>query len=515
MPKDPIWVDTCTLIFIYKGDFALELELKSLRAQGHELFIVPWVRHELMQGNPLTASPAKPQWEQVPSEADQREVARMMNRLGIKVDLASNQVGMTSRVHLAFQDHLPQHSEHDIRRVEERERRKGRTGENARLLPRGVSKYLGDVQESDAQVLAQIKRSAEVRGIAKPTVFTSEEGAKAMFSKSHLFGVTSIRRKTPKPPMGGGGKGGGGGGPPGVPKLNVSEYPADKELPIVRFFKDRPVLRQVGLTAASNAVEFFQMVLSDYIQAHCGGANADLCTAMTETLNPSISIPLLPRIPNPRQLVESHFDEALMNAYKEFAVKFPDIRSLSTDLRLDQCRAAYNAALAKLKEPSGAQVAAATMVLLTPPQDRAAFWQAAQQRLSTVKLASGAIGGYGQAAAAYIEAMAELMTRLVRHGRGLPEIGDEIGRRSEALERAGDETEQAFQMLLPFAMPVPLGFYALTDLHIWAATFTRYGESVGALSAELHGRADEYERMRDTLDKELIKVSEEMNRYVP
>jgi hypothetical protein len=70
-------------------------------------------------------------------------------------------------------------------------------------------------------------------------------------------------------------------------------------------------------------------------------------------------------------------------------------------------------------------------------------------------------------------------------------------------------------MLLPFAMPVPLGFYALTDLHIWAATFTRYGESAGALSAELHGRADEYERMRDKLDKELIKVSEEMNRYLP
>jgi hypothetical protein len=515
MPKDPIWVDTCTLVFIYKGDFALELELWNLRADGHELLIVPAVRHELMQGNPLTASPEKPQWEQVPSEAEQRDVARMLNRLGVKVDLASNQVGTKSRVHLAFQDHLPQHSEHDIRRVEERERRKGRTGDAARLLHRGVSKHLDDISQSDSQVLAQIKRSAEVRGIAEPKVFTSEEGEKAMASKSHLFGVTSITRKTPKPPRGGGGKGGGGGGPPGGPKLNLSEYPADKDLPIVRFFKDRPVLRQVGLTAASNEAEFFQTVLSDYIQAHCGGANVDLCTAMTETLNPNISIPLLPRIPNPRQLVESHFDEALMSAYKEFAVKFPDIRSLSTDLRLDECRAAYNAALAKLQEPSRAMVWGGTMVALNPPQNQAAVWQQVQQRLSTVKLASGAIGGYGQAAAAYIDAMAELMTRLAKHSEGLPAIGDEIGRRSAALERAGDETEQAFQMLLPFVLPVPLGFYAISDLHLWAAAFTRYGESLGALSADLRGRADEYQRMSAALDKELIKVSEEMNRYVP
>jgi uncharacterized protein YukE len=299
-----------------------------------------------------------------------------------------------------------------------------------------------------------------------------------------------------------------------VPKFTLSEYPADKELRVVRFFKDRAILQKVGLTAASNAVALFQMVLSDYIQSHCGKAGANVCTAMAEAFT-DISTPLLPRILDPRQLVASHFDAGLTSAYKEFAEKFPDIPSLSRDLRLDACRAAYNAALAKLQEPSRAQVLGATMVALAPPQNQAAVWQEVQQRLSTVKLASGAIGSYGQAAAAYIDAMAELMTRLVKHSEGLPAIADEIGRRSAALERAGDETEQAFRMLLPFAMPVPLGFYALSDLHSWAAVFTRYGESLGALSAELRGRAEEYQRMSAALDKELIKVSEEMNKYVP
>jgi uncharacterized protein YukE len=299
-----------------------------------------------------------------------------------------------------------------------------------------------------------------------------------------------------------------------VPKLNLSEYPADKEVPVVRFFKDRAVLQRTGLTFASNAVELFQLELSDYIASHCGKANAEVCAAMNGTFT-DISIPLLPRMPDPRQLVEAHYDGALTKAYEEFATKFPDIPSLSRDLRLEACRAAYNAALGKLQEPSRAQVLGATMVALAPAQNQAAVWREVQQRLSTVKLASGAVGSYGEAASAYIDAMAELMTRLAKHSEGLPAIGDEIGRRSAALEKAGDDIEQAFRMLLRFVAPIPLGVHALSDLHIWAGVFTRYGESLGALAADLRGRAGEYERMSASLDKELIRVSEEMNRYVP
>ncbi|MBR0776801.1 hypothetical protein JQ625_18350 [Bradyrhizobium diazoefficiens] len=499
MPKDPIWVDTCTLVNISKGDFALELELQQLRAQGHELLIVPAVRHELFQGNPLTASPKKPQWQQVPRPADQIEVARAANRLGIKVDLSTNVTTMQSRVRRAWQDHLPRHGEF-----------------------KGVSKYVDVISQSDSQVLAEIKISAEIRGVTHPVVFTAEEGGKAMVTQTHLFGVTSMTRKTPKPPSapkppkppaggGGGAPGGGGGG--GPPKFTLSEYPPDKELSIVRFFKDRPMLRQVGLTAATNAVALFQIVLSDYIASHCGGANAELCSAMDEVA--ALSNPSLPLIPHPLQVLGSHFDGALTNAYREFAEKFPDVRSLAVDLRLDGCRAAYDAALSKLQEPSRARALGATMVALSPPQKQAAVWQEVQKRLSTVKLANGATGSYGQAASASIDAMAELMTRLAKHSKGLPEIADEIGRRAAALHRAGEETEQAFRMLMPFALPVPLGFYALSDLHIWASTFNRYGDSLGALAAELHGRADEYEKMAAALDKELIKVSEEMNRYAP
>jgi hypothetical protein len=280
MPKDPIWVDTCTIVNISKGDFALELELQELRSQGHELLIVPAVRHELFQGNPLTASPKRPQWQQVPRAADQIEVARVANRLGIKADLSTNVTTMQSRVRRTWQDHLPRHAD-----------------------DRSVSRFVDVISQSDSQVLAQVKISAEARGVSNPVIFTAEEGGKAMVTQAHLYGVTSMTRKTPKPPSapkppkppagGGGGAAGGGGGPP---KFTLSEYPPDKELTIVRFFKDRPMLRQVGLTAASNAVALFQIVLSDYIASHCGGANAELCSAMDEVA--ALSSPSMPLIPH-------------------------------------------------------------------------------------------------------------------------------------------------------------------------------------------------------------------------
>jgi len=290
---DPIWTDTCTLVLICDGDFALETELQSLRAAGHELLIVPAVRHELMQGNPLTASPKRPVWEQVPSDAERERRARVLNRLGVKVDMATNDVTMKSRVRRAFQDHLPQHTEAEIARAG-----KDRFGNDR--IHRGVSKYIDGVSQSDSAVLAQIKISAEARGIAHPVIFTAEEGEKAMVTKTHLFGVTSITRKTrkppprpkpPKPPRGGGGGAGG-----NSPKLNLSEYPADKEIPVVRFFKDRAVLQRVGFNFASNAVELFQLELSDYIASHCGKVGAEVCAAMNGTFR-DIPTPLLRACP--------------------------------------------------------------------------------------------------------------------------------------------------------------------------------------------------------------------------
>jgi hypothetical protein len=76
MPKDLIWVDSCTVVAVGKGHFARKLELQGLRADRHELLIVALVRQELMQGNPLIASPKTPQWKQVPSLGEQRELAR-------------------------------------------------------------------------------------------------------------------------------------------------------------------------------------------------------------------------------------------------------------------------------------------------------------------------------------------------------------------------------------------------------------------------------------------------------
>jgi hypothetical protein len=452
---DPIWLDTNVVLRAIKGDLKMQGELKAFRDAGRELLIVPAVKSEVLNGNPLTMKSNKPVWEQTPNPGTKVAFATAMQKMGIKVDYDSRKIPRGTRVDYAMQEHVP--------------------------LPKNVKTRppLTNISLSDSLVLSEIKASAEARGIQKPQIFTAEQGNKAMITQSGKYGVEPVTPKWLSPsPGSGSGPGDPGPGPASSPpKINLEDYPPEREGPVTRFFKDRPALKKAGLIGASIAASQVSGRLLD--------------------------------------AVTSHFSSAADQARKEFQAKYPDPASLAQKARIDQHRKAYEASLTKLRAPSGAKAVGGMMVLLTPEKDRDAAWKTVQANLSKVKLASGATGGYGDAASAYINAMADLMTELANYQKGLPEIADDISRRASVLQRQGDDLMQTYFAVAPAAAISPVVYYQWMDVHNLASVFLELGSQVGGVASQVGARANEYQRLAASLDRELIKISEELGRYVP
>jgi len=138
---DPIWLDTNVVDRVIKGDIAMERELRTLRSRGHALLMVPAANNELLNGNPLKMKRNKPVWEQAPTPANKVRMQNGMRRLGIALDRAGFNLPQSTRVKYIMQDHVPL--------------KKGQT------VPSSVK----NISESDNLVLAQIKASAEARGV--------------------------------------------------------------------------------------------------------------------------------------------------------------------------------------------------------------------------------------------------------------------------------------------------------------------------------------------------------------
>ena len=94
---DPIYLDTGVLAHIANGDTAIEAQVISLRAAGHQLVLVPKVHDEVLYGNPLTMDLRKlapgemptPVTAKQPSPAARARIQQLMKRLDITVDTAS------------------------------------------------------------------------------------------------------------------------------------------------------------------------------------------------------------------------------------------------------------------------------------------------------------------------------------------------------------------------------------------------------------------------------------------
>src|SRR5262249_54149587 len=157
---------------------------------------------ELLNGNVHTMKKDRPVWQQVPSPELRTAFETGMKKLGVKVDWSSRQTAWTQRVEY-YLIHTPVKT-----------------------------------TESDRLVLGQIKASAEERGVAKPQMITGEKLTKPMHTEAPRWGIESIATAKPKP-----------GSPTEPPRIILAEeeYPRDNEGKLTRFFKDRPVLKRLGL----------------------------------------------------------------------------------------------------------------------------------------------------------------------------------------------------------------------------------------------------------------------------
>ena len=265
---DPIWLDNNAVSFAMKGDVAIQNDLATFRKAGRKLLIVPSVYSEILDGNVVTGGKAP-----TPQSRVQMEIA--MKRMGIELDLSARSTTVKNRMQVS-----------------------------------------PNVSISDGQILSQVKASGDARGIAMPELFTAEGAQKGIVTHAPQFGVRVIRptqapMSVPKPP-----------------KVDLADYPPDREGTLSRFFKDRPVLKKLGVIGGS--------VLATQLAG--------------EALNG----------------VQAHFEQAINKARGEFEKTHPDPASLWRVAGIDRHRSAYQQALAKLKAPSNAKIAAAVMLAFTP-----------------------------------------------------------------------------------------------------------------------------------------------------
>jgi hypothetical protein len=169
--KSPIWLDNNILVNIDQGRMPnFEVEITKLQKDGHEVLLPPAVEIEFLYGEQFRA-------------ADTVRRKALLTRLGLDVDTMVNHVPMQQL--RAWRDYATSH---------------------------GLS--IGD-----ANIIAQVRASAQVRGIRNPIFYTRETGGtlKAMRARGVMaieFKASStgteipahlkapMPKEVPKPPIG-------------------------------------------------------------------------------------------------------------------------------------------------------------------------------------------------------------------------------------------------------------------------------------------------------------------------
>ncbi len=421
---DPIWLDNNVLDKALKGDAAINQQLANYRKAGRPILAVPAVADELLNGNVVKGTAA-------PTPESRQAMQQGMTKLGVQVDTQANKLPPNTKVT-------------DLYKV----------GKD-------------NVSLSDRRVLTQVKLSATARGISAPEMITAETGNKAMISQAAKFGVKAVPAATPMP-----------GSVPAPPRVDLAErYPQEKEGPISRFFKDRPVLKKLGLIGASLGAQMIKGAIFAKIK--------------------------------------EHFDSALQDARKEFESKYPDPEQLKAKVGLERYKQAYLAAASKLRAPSRAQVAKAVIVALSKERDMVKTAKYLDEQISKVQSAAdGTRSGYAKVAQEYVDAMVALYTQsTVNNGLGV--IADDVRKRGAVIAAVGAELEKAFFQYAPIAATFPFSYYQWMDAYTVAQLFQNLGGSVLSFASDIQARYDSSLLMQKQLDEELLKVSEELARFDP
>ena len=258
-------------------------------------------------------------------------------------------------------------------------------------------------------------------------------------------------------------------------KVNLSDYPPDREGPIVGRFKDGKAISTIttAVTTITTAVSI--------------GTNKDISAL---------------------GLVTWHFDTTISEASKELESKYPTTKALWDKAGLDPLAKDYDLAVKKLNTPSNLLAAELIMAAFLPEEKIEAAVQAAHQRFAHAGGGQGNWQNYLNAADAYMNAVFDLQQELGDSPWILPEIADDINRRGSTLTRTGNDLEQSFFDLATGPLGTnPITYYPLFDLYHVAGVLQELGRRLEGLGSEISARASAYQSLWDQLDASLKKIS--------
>jgi hypothetical protein len=268
--------------------------------------------------------------------------------------------------------------------------------------------------------------------------------------------------------------------------IDLSDYPPDREGTVTRFFKK-----------------------SSALQTFVSGASLTLLVASvaSEAARDETREQILKVI----EPIQSYFRGAIHGARNEFQSQFPDPGSLFREAGIENYRKAYDAA-AKLSAPQNARVFAAVVVALTPDKDQDQALRVFGPALTNRGVNTGDLTRYRDAGFAYEKAMADLLEQLYKYQASLPKIADDIARRAAVLQRAGDNLDDAFWSLMQSPIAItPVVYYEVLGIYRVSQVFQVLGANMEGFAVEIKSRANDYQRLIDSLDMQLTQVGNQLN----
>jgi hypothetical protein len=262
------------------------------------------------------------------------------------------------------------------------------------------------------------------------------------------------------------------------PSIDLSRYPADGEGSVLRFFRERPVLGQLGSVVTSAAAAIAAAGTMDKAQAQ----------------------------------IESSVDQA----HSEFVSKFPDTKTILHEADLDQLRQRYDEALAKVQTPENARIFGQIMTAaLTPSKDFEAASHEMQERLTSLHAKPQDVEAFREAADAYEQAMCDVQQKLGQYLQPLPAIATNIGERAIGLQDVGKQTKRTFFSLVQSVLGLPIAETQLWPVYSAGRALEDIGNRMNAFAGEINERTLAYQRLHDELNRRLTTVGTQINAFGP
>lgn len=260
-----------------------------------------------------------------------------------------------------------------------------------------------------------------------------------------------------------------------VKTINLADYPPDRPGKVTSFFKDRPVMSALTKQLASQGAQ------------HLKGGMLDM--------------------------VEKHFSGSLNDATAEFRANFPEVGTLMQNAGVKEKREAFYAAVRKLKMPNNAKIGAMVMIALAAPEkDRAKLIEAVERRAASMGGQPQVIKEFIRSRDAYFDAVQDVMEEVAKHWEPLPGIAADLGRRASVLQGASKDLYDAFWTIIGPASLHPITYYETFDIYTVAGTFERLGGRMQAFANEVAGRSDSYQQIFNTLNDEMMRASDELDK---